>query len=138
MAEIAARLPLVLEGLRFLPLVFGNFLLGVRKRVARSEHGIQGLLLLAKGAKFAAHQADGRLNDLDFDQQIADFLEEVMKVVGANYIRQACRLDLWGELPLARFGNDKKRPNARSEEHTSELQSRLHLVCRLLLEKKKS
>src|SRR5216684_9144595 len=28
-------------------------------------------------------------------------------------------------------------PRARSEEHTSELQSRLHLVCRLLLEKKK-
>src|SRR2546429_3516979 len=31
---------------------------------------------------------------------------------------------------LSRCGN-------RSEEHTSELQSRLHLVCRLLLEKKK-
>src|SRR3989449_4125908 len=29
------------------------------------------------------------------------------------------------------------RLEARSEEHTSELQSRLHLVCRLLLEKKK-
>src|SRR2546422_4811238 len=29
------------------------------------------------------------------------------------------------------------REEARSEEHTSELQSRLHLVCRLLLEKKK-
>src|SRR2546422_6949409 len=28
-------------------------------------------------------------------------------------------------------------PVGRSEEHTSELQSRLHLVCRLLLEKKK-
>src|SRR5205809_2499925 len=28
--------------------------------------------------------------------------------------------------------------SVRSEEHTSELQSRLHLVCRLLLEKKKS
>src|SRR5690554_6981071 len=28
-------------------------------------------------------------------------------------------------------------PKARSEEHTSELQSRPHLVCRLLLEKKK-
>src|SRR2546422_4116609 len=28
--------------------------------------------------------------------------------------------------------------NWRSEEHTSELQSRLHLVCRLLLEKKKN
>src|SRR3989442_8625379 len=29
-------------------------------------------------------------------------------------------------------------PRARSEEHTSELQSRPHLVCRLLLEKKKT
>src|SRR2546422_5105863 len=28
--------------------------------------------------------------------------------------------------------------DVRSEEHTSELQSRLHLVCRLLLEKKKN
>src|SRR3712207_7506208 len=28
------------------------------------------------------------------------------------------------------------QPNARSEEHTSELQSRQYLVCRLLLEKK--
>src|SRR5216684_7358090 len=31
----------------------------------------------------------------------------------------------------------RHRPSMRSEEHTSELQSRLHLVCRLLLEKKK-
>src|SRR5207245_4801139 len=30
-----------------------------------------------------------------------------------------------------------KRASTRSEEHTSELQSRYHLVCRLLLEKKK-
>src|SRR2546429_4737598 len=32
---------------------------------------------------------------------------------------------------------DRQHRSARSEEHTSELQSRLHLVCRLLLEKKK-
>src|SRR2546422_7937607 len=32
---------------------------------------------------------------------------------------------------------DVLRTPDRSEEHTSELQSRLHLVCRLLLEKKK-
>src|SRR2546422_7735865 len=31
-----------------------------------------------------------------------------------------------------------ERGARRSEEHTSELQSRLHLVCRLLLEKKKN
>src|SRR5687768_17776125 len=35
---------------------------------------------------------------------------------------------------LARLGIHR----LRSEEHTSELQSRLHLVCRLLLEKKKN
>src|SRR2546422_6565026 len=39
-----------------------------------------------------------------------------------------------GEPPLEHFFNGLAR---RSEEHTSELQSRLHLVCRLLLEKKK-
>src|SRR2546422_4563427 len=32
---------------------------------------------------------------------------------------------------------EASNPRTRSEEHTSELQSRLHLVCRLLLEKKK-
>src|SRR2546429_6679744 len=31
-----------------------------------------------------------------------------------------------------------RQRTGRSEEHTSELQSRLHLVCRLLLEKKKT
>src|SRR5699024_11340583 len=37
-----------------------------------------------------------------------------------------------------RFGVEPRRPRLRrSEEHTSELQSRFDLVCRLLLEKKK-
>src|SRR5438309_9166581 len=53
-------------------------------------------------------------------------------------------------VPLAKAGISKtpigpfqtmvlalERPNGRSEEHTSELQSQFHLVCRLLLEKKK-
>src|SRR2546422_6053141 len=50
-------------------------------------------------------------------------------------------------MPGTRIGNNVKIQNnvsiyegvtlERSEEHTSELQSRLHLVCRLLLEKKK-
>src|SRR2546422_5409687 len=38
---------------------------------------------------------------------------------------------------VARGGRDPGLRLDRSEEHTSELQSRLHLVCRLLLEKKK-
>src|SRR2546422_5945153 len=36
-----------------------------------------------------------------------------------------------------RRGMQGQHGSHRSEEHTSELQSRLHLVCRLLLEKKK-
>src|SRR5205809_1318002 len=36
-----------------------------------------------------------------------------------------------------RLDPEECRTRCRSEEHTSELQSRLHLVCRLLLEKKK-
>src|SRR2546422_7376718 len=36
-----------------------------------------------------------------------------------------------------RPGARQRLLDVRSEEHTSELQSRLHLVCRLLLEKKK-
>src|SRR2546422_4601998 len=38
---------------------------------------------------------------------------------------------------LAREDRQEGLVIVRSEEHTSELQSRLHLVCRLLLEKKK-
>src|SRR2546429_3969369 len=39
--------------------------------------------------------------------------------------------------PFARKFLRQDQETMRSEEHTSELQSRLHLVCRLLLEKKK-
>src|SRR2546422_6000836 len=46
--------------------------------------------------------------------------------------RRRCRLPRPGGRPLG-----TPPPACRSEEHTSELQSRLHLVCRLLLEKKK-
>src|SRR5689334_24315299 len=39
---------------------------------------------------------------------------------------------------FARLKDVRVHAEARSEEHTSELQSQFHLVCRLLLEKKKS
>src|SRR5437899_9450385 len=62
----------------------------------------------------------------------------------------AMSLDVAGadRLPLARIGDDDVAEplleilevvgETRSEEHTSELQSLRHLVCRLLLEKKKN
>src|SRR2546429_4460544 len=49
-------------------------------------------------------------------------LDEVLGVVRGGHV-----------LDVRARGAD---PDERSEEHTSELQSRLHLVCRLLLEKK--
>src|SRR2546429_2887457 len=49
-------------------------------------------------------------------------LGSITKQVGGKFEIRTARM------PVAKDG--------RSEEHTSELQSRLHLVCRLLLEKK--
>src|SRR5690554_7751801 len=49
---------------------------------------------------------------------------------GVKYLDNSDILHLYGTPGQERF-------NFRSEEHTSELQSRPHLVCRLLLEKKK-
>src|SRR2546422_4793363 len=53
-----------------------------------------------------------------------DFFDDASRAAGFDHTRYV----EWGA-GLADFD--------RSEEHTSELQSRLHLVCRLLLEKKK-
>src|SRR2546422_8478247 len=48
------------------------------------------------------------------------------------------RVDAPATTKLRAERREANRRKDRSEEHTSELQSRLHLVCRLLLEKKKN
>src|SRR2546422_2548788 len=68
---------------------------------------------------------------------------DLLKALGAEVI--VCPTAVEPEDPRSYYSVAKKLareiPNSyypnRSEEHTSELQSRLHLVCRLLLEKKK-
>src|SRR2546429_5926907 len=66
-----------------------------------------------------------------------DFFQAKAKIVysqmnmGAGVVFQ--EFDQASRIVLERWMDEAKR----SEEHTSELQSRLHLVCRLLLEKKK-
>src|SRR3712207_7558349 len=60
--------------------------------------------------------------------------------------RLALRVSNWTRFRISLFSLFTNQPNImspikremRSEEHTSELQSRQYLVCRLLLEKKKS
>src|SRR5690348_18022014 len=54
-----------------------------------------------------------------------------------GHVEEPCRLaceDLLADEPVV----DQVHRELRSEEHTSELQSPVHLVCRLLLEKKKN
>src|SRR2546422_1937128 len=61
-------------------------------------------------------------------------------VGGRGVLQGAERADPSGELALRVLVGEVRQLEVcvRSEEHTSELQSRLHLVCRLLLEKKNS
>src|SRR2546429_4814760 len=58
-----------------------------------------------------------------------DFARELMKRATEDHVVKAKEGVSLEGVKLTSF---------RSEEHTSELQSRLHLVCRLLLEKKKN
>src|SRR5256884_594069 len=58
----------------------------------------------------------------------------------ARRAHEPCEQGMWPGGSRLQLGVElaADEPGVRSEEHTSELQSRLHLVCRLLLEKKKS
>src|SRR5687768_18051011 len=71
-----------------------------------------------------------------------EFLQLVAETEGPERLEAAAR-DLHREQPgvvrarIVLAERMLERGEIRSEEHASELQSRLHLVCRLLLEKKK-
>src|SRR5260370_23164188 len=75
---------------------------------------------------------------------------EIERLTAAGYFHEDDRLELLGgeivpmspkgrrhEIIRLKLGYRFTRLASRSEEHTSELQSHLNLVCRLLLEKKK-
>src|SRR5687768_18053771 len=83
----------------------------------RSPHDIQNWCLIVHLSATARRATDCLRNSTPSDVDISPR-------AGAT------ALELSKKLPY--------REVARSEEHTSELQSRLHLVCRLLLEKKKN
>src|SRR2546422_7797623 len=66
--------------------------------------------------------------------------EGVLEILpeGYGFLRSPDWNYLYGPDDIYVSPSQIKRFDLRSEEHTSELQSRLHLVCRLLLEKKKN
>src|SRR5690554_7180388 len=63
---------------------------------------------------------DGGVAIIGPNQSFLQYIRHVLPALGEVFVQQLTFSDL-----------------VRSEEHTSELQSRPHLVCRLLLEKKK-
>src|SRR5690625_921803 len=89
--------------------------------VGNEADGVVGVLLALVG------QGDEFLSFLLFELRVPRILAAV--IAGAGLGAGGCLLQTMARNRLA-------TPN-RSEEHTSELQSRGHLVCRLLLEKKK-
>src|SRR2546422_6153972 len=113
-------------------------------------HFVLAGLVLCSGRELAAQQpsqpvaAETRKNisvafrflTLGLGGEVARLLtDHVAARVGANYFKlrtTKTQSDITYDASL------KLHAVSRSEEHTSELQSRLHLVCRLLLEKKKT
>src|SRR2546429_2105831 len=93
-----------------------------RRRVMRSRCWSKLVLFVALGGAVAPRAwADGETPPGRDPKQPVDeaYTEKIRKYTTKPYFSS----------PLVDY---------RSEEHTSELQSRLHLVCRLLLEKKKN
>ena len=66
--------------------------------------------------------------------KVQKILLPIIAIIGALVFFSVFIIKEVNQAIVLQFGDPKR---IRSEEHTSELQSRLHLVCRLLLEKKK-
>src|SRR5258708_24163268 len=113
-----------------------------RASLARIENDL-GLLMMAKGDHQEAHRHLDRALDLTPDAEpeagraamilsLSELsLQEGNVDAAAELAEQGLRLAEKAQEPVA------AALPSRSEEHTSELQSPDHLVCRLLLEKKK-
>src|SRR5690554_7300845 len=81
-----------------------------------------------------------------FGGKVIDYLAEALRMAWAEFkmavANERGSVKLVGTEKQVKWANDirdkymKAFDEMRSEEHTSELQSRPHLVCRLLLEKK--
>src|SRR5699024_12623776 len=86
----------------------------------RRSSDLDNLRLCARYARIAAERVDHVLELVGLTDRGRNKAQKWVGQASADYSRK--------EMP---------QPPVRSEEHTSELQSRFDLVCRLLLEKKK-
>src|SRR3712207_7792442 len=73
-----------------------------------------------------------------FAQDLNRFNNELQSLVSGLHSRMRNLENTWRDQEQKKFSEAfEQTVKTRSEEHTSELQSRQYLVCRLLLEKKK-
>src|SRR5690606_40968810 len=85
---------------------------------------------------FPTRRSSDLVSPEDAGQRVLDAAQELRRVGLRGRVRRGGRLDaVTSEVPLRSRHVEIDRE--RSEEHTSELQSRENLVCRLLLETKK-
>src|SRR5690242_21642786 len=90
-------------------------------RAARVRH--PGLVFCGGGRRRALHSFPTRRSS-DLGGSLRSVRDTLVRIIGGE----------WGWLKCWK----EPSPGPRSEEHTSELQSHVNLVCRLLLEKKKN
>src|SRR5207249_12207349 len=83
---------------------------------------------------FCGLNTDNTLTCWNLTPPTGTFIEVSAGGSDACGLRMDGTLQCWGDNT---YGQATPPPGPRSEEHTSELQSRFDLVCRLLLEKKK-
>src|SRR5690606_39481874 len=100
----------------------------------REDVGVEGLLELLVADLGEALRGDLFAGVVDEDVQPAQLADRTLDHLGAERRVDEVTGDGGG---VATAVGDDLRDVLRSEEHTSELQSRENLVCRLLLEKKK-
>src|SRR5439155_2239290 len=84
---------------------------------------------------FSAHRSGARVGAEEVEDEPAQDGQVLRGVVFSRSAAVLVQDDI--EHPMQLILDRPMRTLDRSEEHTSELQSRGHLVCRLLLEKKK-
>src|SRR3989449_2236771 len=102
--------------------------------VARARAGdLEALEALYRAFETPVYNLARRM--LRHPEEAEDVLQETFLEVVKSIRSYRGEGPLWAW--IRKIAASKALMRIRSEEHTSELQSRLHLVCRLLLEKKK-
>src|SRR2546429_8092091 len=117
---------------------FARALVGVFRYMMRAMREITKPVFWVVAVSFIGWMAYGQITDI-----VGGGRDVVLKVDGTIVRSQPFQQQYQATLEQyrrqqggGRLSREDER-QVRSEEHTSELQSRLHLVCRLLLEKKK-